>query len=118
MNGTKRVEFRKVKFQRNVRHVVVYASSPISKVVGYFTVAGIDEGTPSALWKKYGNVGGIEENEFNDYYQRTGNAIAINVGEVKTLPRPIPLGSLQRNLSVPQSFTYLNTSVMDRLATC
>jgi len=115
MDGSKRVEFRKVKFQRNVRHVVVYASSPISMVIGYFTVAGIDEGSPAELWRKYEAVGGIAEDEFRKYYRSAGSAIAINVGEVKTLSKPVRLASLKRNLTAPQSFAYLDAAIMGKL---
>lgn len=115
MDGTKRVEFRKVKFQRHVRHVIVYASSPIRMVIGYFTVAGIDEGSPSELWRKYQKVGGIAETEFREYYRSAGFAVAINVGEVKTLAKPMRLRNLRRNLVAPQSFAYLDGAVMRKL---
>lgn len=115
MDGTKRVEFRKVKFQRHVRHVIVYASSPVQRIIGYFSVAGIDEGSPTALWRKYQDVGGIAEAEFRDYYRSADSGIAINVGEVKPLKRPMTLGSLKRNLTAPQSFAYLDAGVMVKL---
>ena len=117
MNGTKRVEFRKVKFQRHIRQVIVYASSPVKMIVGYFDIAGIEEGTPSALWTKYRAIGGIAENEFREYYRQANNAIAINVGEVKHLTTPMRLANLKRNLTAPQSFSYLDVSVMRKLKT-
>lgn len=40
--GVKRYEYRKRVFKRNdVDKVYVYASKPICKVIGYFTVGGI-----------------------------------------------------------------------------
>jgi len=38
LNGTKRYEFRKAMFRKDVDKVVVYATAPYKKVIGYFKV--------------------------------------------------------------------------------
>jgi predicted transcriptional regulator len=57
MEGTKQVEFRKRAFGRQVSYVVVYSSSPVKQVVGFFEISGIDEASPGQLWRRYSQVG-------------------------------------------------------------
>jgi len=115
IDGRKTVEFRKVKFQRVVTHIVVYASSPVQKIIGYFEIAGIDQGTPESLWRKYRTVGAIREREYRDYYAGTRSAVAINVGCVRALERPVPLRRLWASRVPPQSFAYLKEDALSRL---
>ena len=49
--GTKRFEYRRMIFkEKEVKTVVVYASSPVRKVVGEFTIGMIISKTPESLW--------------------------------------------------------------------
>lgn len=48
--GTKRVEFRRVRFARMVVSVAIYATQPVGAVVGWFTVRRLVTGTPYELW--------------------------------------------------------------------
>lgn len=112
MKGQKRVEFRRVAFRNRVTHVVVYASSPVKKIVGYFEVSLIDKDSPEKLWKKYGHVGGICLDEFMKYYADTDRGMAIVVKRVHTFKEPIPLSTLGA-VPVPQSFSYLPEKVFD-----
>jgi len=49
--GIKRYEFRKAIFRnRNVNKVIVYASAPISKVIGEFEIDDILEHEVEELW--------------------------------------------------------------------
>lgn len=57
MNGTKTVEFRKTVFAQTPTHVVVYASSPVKRILGYFEVDAVDVDAVDALWAKYGRWG-------------------------------------------------------------
>jgi predicted transcriptional regulator len=116
ISGQKKVEFRKVKFRRDVSHVVVYASSPIKKIIGYFEVSYIDEDTPEKLWSRYKEVGGIVYEDFKDYYSSSDKGIVIGVGEVCTLSSPLPLSILDQSLTVPQSFSYLSIDALKILS--
>ncbi len=114
MRGAKKVEFRKVKFQREVSHVVVYASNPVKRVLGYFAVSDIKELSPGAISKQYKDVGGICHDSFRSYYGSRQSAIAIEVGEVRKLALPVKLSKIKSG-PVPQSFSYLNPNVLERL---
>lgn len=115
MLGKKRVEFRKTRFSKPPKIVVLYASAPVKQVVAYFTVAYIKELTPRGLWQKFRNHGGIEYGEFVSYYGAAEKGVAIGVGKVQQLGTPASLSDLHPRLSVPQSFLYLCGTTFSKL---
>jgi predicted transcriptional regulator len=115
MDGTKRVEFRKTVFSQEPTHVVIYASSPVKKVVGYFEVDTVDVDAVDALWAKYAGVGGIVESAFRDYYCGRERGVALGVDRVVALVEPLPLEVLGLKGGPPQGFKYLDSSVLRKL---
>lgn len=116
MGGHKRVEFRKTRFSKPPKIVVLYASAPVMQVVAYFTVSYIKELTPRGLWRQFRDLGGIEYGEFADYYGAAERGVAIGVGAVQSLETPSNLSDLHPQLSVPQSFRYLHRDIFSKLA--
>lgn len=114
--GAKRVEFRKTRFQSPVSHVVIYSSGPVSKIVGYFEVDGLDVAEPETLWKRYLPIAGVEAKEFASYFGATEQGVAIRIGRVFRLESPVPLQSVSAGAHPPQSFCYLDRSVLESLA--
>ena len=106
MDGRKRVEFRRARFSRNVSHVIVYSTSPVQKVVGFFEVAGITEADPRELWDQHWEAGGIDETVFRCYYEGTTRGVAIHVGRVTPLDTPIALREIIPGAVAPQSYMY------------
>jgi len=115
MDGTKRVEFRKRGFGREVSHVVVYSSSPVKQVVGFFEILGIEEDSPRRLWNRYAQVGGIDKEEYDRYFSKAPSGVAIRVGRVHVLRQPFPLDQLKPGLRAPQSFAYLSETDFARV---
>jgi len=115
MSGEKRVEFRKVRFRDEVSHIIVYATSPVQKVLGYFGVSHIDEAPPGRLWARYGAIGGVRKDEFRAYFASSSQGVAIGVGEVEALREPLPLSVLGDSATVPQSFSYLGARAFEKL---
>lgn len=115
MKGQKKVEFRKIRFRNEVSHVVLYATSPIRKIIGYFEVSYIDEDSPDELWSRYNGAGGIIYEEFEDYYSSSARGIAIGVGEVYALRTPISLSNLTKSLTAPQNFVYLTNNELETI---
>ena len=113
--GDKRVEFRKTRLASTISHVVIYATNPIRRIVGFFKVLGIEQATPDELWRRHQQDGGIERSLFFAYYSERASGIAIRVGEVVGLRNPKALSALGDNLVPPQSFRYLPSTVVDRL---
>lgn len=115
LSGEKRVEFRRTRFSRNVSHVVIYATKPVGKVVGWFEVAGIESRHPDELWGKFQHCGGIAEPDFRAYYSGRSTGHAIRVRKTCRLPKAAPLKAVCRDLRPPQSFAYLRPGSARRL---
>lgn len=106
-SGEKRYEFRKVIFKnKNVNGVVIYASSPISKVVGEFTVDHIIEDTPQTIWNRTKDVSGVDESFFYNYFKGRDKGYAIKLKKIKKYEDPFSLDKIGIKYA-PQSFIYL-----------
>ena len=114
LEGRKKVEFRKVRFAQDVSHIVIYATAPVMRIVGCFRVRGIEEASPTKLWKQYERVGGIGKEAFWRYYGRSTLGIAIRVGDVVALGEPMTLRAAGCSRVPPQSFKYVNANVLQR----
>lgn len=114
--GTKRVEFRRTTLPPELRYVVVYATSPVMKIVGYFSVAQVRAGAASTIWRRYGDVGGISRSKFNSYYTGANRAIAIEIKTAYSFENPLPIDVLGVGIRPPQSFQYLPKAVLQRIA--
>jgi predicted transcriptional regulator len=115
LEGRKKVEFRKTRFAQDVSYVIIYATSPVQRVVGFFEVNGVMEATPDELWQRYHSVGGVDRAFYDAYYQFKQHGIAIEVGNVEILEFPIPLDCLDIS-SPPQSYRYVNWEVLNWLS--
>lgn len=115
MAGRKRVEFRRARFAKPVSHVIVYATSPVKRVLGYFQVDHITEAEPSALWRQFSEVGEIEIDAFSRYYEGVSDGVAIGVGEVVKLGEPMELHVLLPEAVAPQSYRYADSQTIHEL---
>ena len=89
-DGVKRCEYRKRVFKRNdIDKMYVYASSPICKVIGYFTVDGIINDTVSKVWDMTHEYGGIERGYYDSYFDGCDMAHAIKIDKVILFSVPI-----------------------------
>jgi len=113
MEGRKTVEFRKTVFSSEPAYVVVYASTPVQRVLGYFQVRGIEVAPVSSLWEEYAHVGCIGRDDFAAYYGDRERGLVLRVGEVITLPEPVALSDLGLSPRPPQSYAYVDVSVLD-----
>lgn len=107
MDGRKQVEFRKRRLAPDINTVLVYATAPVSKIIGSFTVDRIESGSPAEIWERFGQVGVIPKDEFFDYYEGAHSAVAIVVSGAERFEVPISLESMEPRPAVPQSFAYL-----------
>lgn len=107
MDGRKRVEFRKRRLAPDIETVIVYATAPVSKVVGRFTVERVVSGTPDDIWASFGAVGVIDYADYCSYYEGSDSAVAIVVGDAERFEDPLALADIEPRPAVPQSFAYL-----------
>lgn len=114
LDGSKLVEFRKRPIADDVTHVVVYATAPVSAVVGAFTVADQYTVHPKALWRRFRAVAGIGQKDFMTYYEGRDFGTAIAIGNVMPAASPLALAADLGISRPPQSFQYLNEEIAGR----
>lgn len=105
--GRKMYEFRKVLFKEMVSEVVIYATSPVCKVIGTFKVEEILSASPNEVWAKAKDVAGVTEELFSAYFSGRQIAHAIKVSRPVRFVRPKPLSQYLKSSIPPQSFCYL-----------
>lgn len=107
MDRRKRVEFRKRRLSEDIETVLVYATAPVSKVVGRFTIDEMVSGTPSDIWDRFRSVGVIERDAFFSYFGGRNSAVAIVVASAQRFDDPLALDDMVPRPAIPQSFSYL-----------
>ena len=115
--GSKRFEFRKTRFAHNVGTAFIYATAPVSRIVGYFRVTGTKSGSPSSLWRICRTASGIQRKDFFSYFRNVDKAYALIVGEVKEFKYSIDPRDLCPTLSIPQNYRYLDSTVTEKIIT-
>lgn len=106
-DGTKKYEFRRSVFKnKNVKTVVVYASSPVQQVIGEFEIETILNLNLQELWNLTKDYSGITENYFFDYFTNKEEGYAIKIKRAKKYSRALSLQD-DFNATPPQSFMYL-----------
>lgn len=106
MAGTKQYEFRKIQCKEKVDKIIIYATSPVMKVVGEADVMDIIVNKPETVWKTTANYAGITKRFFDDYYRNRDKAVAFKLGNVKQYKKPKDLSYYGIN-NAPQSFVYV-----------
>jgi len=106
-NGNKRFEFRKVearKFSEN--EIYIYATAPISKVVGVARISKVHIDTPKNIWKFTKDYSGVDKKFYYDYYKNKNKAIAYEIYDYTEFNEPKEL--IEFGISAaPQSFVYI-----------
>ncbi len=115
LERSKLIEFRKTPFKDDISHVVLYATNPIKKVVGFFEVNYIVKGRPVELWNRYNSGSCIDVYQFCKYFGSVQMGVAISIGQVYALHEPLSLPSLGFHTKPPQSFYYLSRNIFSRI---
>jgi predicted transcriptional regulator len=115
LNGSKRFEYRRVVFREPVDTIVLYASSPVSLVVGEFHVQDLYHEPLDALWRRTCKYSGISRDFFYQYFGSMGKGYAIEIGSTHKYSSPMPLNQIYQ-FRPPQSFAYLRSP--GRRTTC
>lgn len=104
--GTKRFEFRKSIFKQPVEKVYVYASAPISRIIGEFLLVSVVTGMPRDVWKETQQYSGITKSFFDEYYKGRDTAYAIVIQDFVKYDQQVklPLG-----IHAPQSYCYVES---------
>jgi len=106
-DGTKKFEFRRLLFKnKKVKNVVVYASAPISKVIGEFEIDTIFHQDLTSLWDRTSKFSGISEDYYLKYFNGKENGYAIQVKNPKKYKNELCIKE-SFGLNPPQSFAYV-----------
>ena len=105
--GTKKVEFRKKIFKREVEKIFIYSSMPKKMIIGYFTILEIIEDTTTNLWKEFNKVGGISEKDFFEYYNNVEKGFSIKIDKVMKFDEEIEPSEFIEEFCAPQSYIYI-----------
>lgn len=110
LSGTKRYELRRVRPRLDPDDLVLlYVTSPRSRIEGVFEVAGVLAAPPPTLWGMVADGAGIERRTFDSYFEGRNMAYAIEVKRVWSLLKPVPLTDLRSEaIAPPQGYHYLS----------
>lgn len=106
-DGSKKFEFRRSIFKnKSVKSVVVYASAPISMVIGEFDIDTVLQKDLETLWDETKDYSGIDKSFYDKYFLGKNSGYAIKVKKVQRYKEPLCLKE-KFGLHPPQSFVYL-----------
>lgn len=106
LSGKKKIEYRRKVPAQMVDKIIIYASSPIKKVVGEVNVTGTFSMSVSQLWNRTNSFSGITEIEFHKYFTGCKIAHAFILGKSIKYKHHKEL-SYYGISRAPQSFMYL-----------
>jgi predicted transcriptional regulator len=108
LEGTKTFEFRRSIFRSaTVSKIIIYASSPVSRVIGEFMIDGILALEPKKLWEVTAKGAGVNREFFDDYFRGREIGYALKVRCPRRYAKHLTLGDHCGLLRPPQSFCYL-----------
>lgn len=110
--GRKTFEYRKRSFKEKVRKVYVYASNPISRIVGEFSLGDILIDKPNIIWQRTYNKSGITKDYFDKYYKNKDIAYAIEIKNFKLYNEPINPYDIIEQFVPPQSYRYVRHELL------
>ena len=107
LDGSKGTEFRKRRLAPDIRRIVIYATAPISRIIGEFTIGETVVGSPQEIWRDHGATGEISEPAFHSYFAGRDMAVAFVVTQIRRYAESLALADLTPKPAVPQSTIYL-----------
>jgi len=111
LNGIKLVELRRRPMRLSVGTTIwMYVKVPVGKVVGSAQVRSLHALAPETLWRRYGDLSGLNRAEFFDYFAGVKRGFVLVLGNPTRLATPFPLEtlrSLNDGFQPPQFFQHL-----------
>ena len=79
-DGTKKFEFRRSIFKnKDIKSIIVYASSPVQQVIGEFEIDKVLRHDLSTLWDITHEFSGISEEFYYNYFANKEEGFAIKI---------------------------------------
>lgn len=115
IGGSKTFELRKRLPAKKLDYILIYSSSPVSKIVGYAEVKGVHKNSLDATWEYVSKYAGISKKDYLEYFNDCSDACAIELGVVKKFIRPFEIIELNPDCVPPQSFSYVDQNEFKRI---
>lgn len=107
LNGEKTFELRKSIFKKsNISKVIIYASSPVSRIVGEFEIDTILHDEINELWNRTKDNNGVKRSFFYEYFENREKGYAIKIKKTKRYIETYNIVD-KYGIKAPQSFSYL-----------
>ena len=112
LSGEKGYEYRKRIFRsEDVSRVVMYATQPVSRLVGEFGIEQILRDEPDKLWKRTSDAAGLSRAQFYSYFESRSTGVAIAISQVQRFSPPVDPWNAIEDFHPPQSFRYWDSKV-------
>ncbi|MDF2804032.1 MAG: hypothetical protein K0S61_3935 [Anaerocolumna sp.] len=110
-DGSKKFEYRRKIFKRvEIKKVIIYATSPISKVVGEFEIDEIYFDSINKLWNRTKDLSGINKTYYERYFSGLKFGYAIKIKSA--IKYDIALSIQEKyHINAPQSFVYVQEGI-------
>lgn len=102
----KRFEYRTSICKQKIKKMIIYETSPVSKVVGEVLVQEVLKDTPKNIWNKTKEFAGIDEKSFFEYFKNREYAYAYVLKSPTKFQFPRQLEEFGIT-AAPQSFVYV-----------
>lgn len=105
----KTVELRRVcpKFAPN-DIVLIYESSPVQRITGFFVVDEIQSLPLHELWYIAKAKAKINKEAFTSYFKGIDKGTAIYIKDVNSFDIPLPIANISPSIKAPQSYRYIS----------
>jgi predicted transcriptional regulator len=109
-DGKKKYEYRRTIFNRkDVQKILVYASSPVKKIIGEFHISSLIYDKPELIWLRTRTSAGISKDLFFRYFVGKDKGYAIGIKHAKEYGTPFDPVDIIRDFVPPQSFMYIDS---------
>lgn len=115
LEGDKKVEFRRNGVPECISYMVLYATAPVQKIVGYCEISDCVVSTPKQLWQMYNMLGEITKKDFFEYYKNYEAGKCYLINKFHKLEEPMNISEATKLERPPQSFAYLEDEEIDKL---
>lgn len=108
LTGEKTYELRTRLPHDKPERIIIYATAPVSAVVGTAEIADMFDLPLTELWKRVRKSACVTLDDFHAYFRRSDTGKAFVVRNPVRFPSPIPIANYGLK-KAPQSWQYLAT---------
>lgn len=96
---------------------IIYASSPIQKIIGYVVISEVEKLPISLIWDAYSKQACVTKRFFNKYFKGLEEGFAIKLSKPVKLTRPFDIKQLEAiyKFAAPQSYRYAPAKILEVL---